>query len=160
MAGVGKTTVGKELAKLLDYKFVDVDSLIEKNSGLTIQGIIDNNGDKELLRLEQEQIINLDFSMPTIVSPGGSAVYSEKAMAFLKEKTIVVFLDAQFEDIARRVKDISGRGIIGLKQKSFREVFEERIPLYKKFADIIVLRKPGLNAKDTAKEIAKIVKKD
>jgi len=138
MAGVGKSTIGKTLAKRLSYTFIDVDSLIKKKTGMSLQALIDTRGDFALIRLEEEAVLGLELKGNSIISPGGSVVYSEKAMKFLKENSTIIFLDAPFRSIIKRIRNPRKRGLVGFKDRSLRELFEERLVLYRKYADITV----------------------
>lgn len=84
MAGAGKSTIGKALAKRLDYTFIDVDRLITDRTGMPLQVLIDKQGDSALLRFEEEAILGLGQVDNCIISPGGSVIYSEKSMVYLK----------------------------------------------------------------------------
>jgi len=138
MPGVGKSSIGKKLAKELGCSFIDTDKLIEKNTGLKLQTIIDKRGEKEFLIIEEKTILNLGNLHNSVISPGGSVIYSEKAMKFLKKISRIVFLYSTFEDIQKRLKNTETRGIVGLKNKDFKALFDERIHLYKRYADITI----------------------
>lgn len=140
MTGVGKSSVGKRLAKKLNYKFLDVDKIIEKRIKLKLQQIIDNFGDGKLLKIEEEVILRLGKLNNYIISPGGSAIYSTKAMEILKEKSVIVFLNTSFKNIERVIteQEKKTRGIIGLKKKSLKTLFNERLVLYRRYADVVV----------------------
>ncbi len=138
MSGVGKTRIGSLLSAKLSYRFIDIDAIIEKNSGKKLQELIDCLGDEEFLKMEENAILNITDTNSTVISPGGSAIYSEKAMKFLKSISTVVFLDASLDEIKTRTADFSERGIVGLKEKGLEGLFEERLPLYRKYADITV----------------------
>jgi shikimate kinase len=87
-------------------------------------------------------------------------IYSEKAMKFLKNNSLIIFLDAKIESIIKRIsKSKKERGIIGLKNKSIKEIFEERLPLYKKYANITINLSDKINIKKIANEISKLKKK-
>ena len=138
MPGVGKSFFGKKLAKRLGYQFLDVDKIIEKRVSLGLQEVIDKYGEKELLKIEEEAVLNLGHINNHVISPGGSIVYSKKAMLFLKEISRVVFLYSSLDDIEKHLLDLNTRGIVGLKEKSLKALYKERNILYKKYADIII----------------------
>ena len=138
MAGVGKSLIGKVLAKRLGYSFIDTDRIIEKNARMKLQAILDRYGKDRFLKLEERTVLNLTLKDRSVVSPGGSIVYSPKAMRFLKRHSVVVFLDAPFGSIDSWIADKTTRGIIGLKRKGLRDLYRERRPLYGKFADMTV----------------------
>jgi len=138
MPGVGKSVIGKELAKRLNYRFLDIDEIIEKKTKLKLQQIIDNFGDDKFLETEEKTILELGKFDNCIISPGGSVVYSAEAMKFLKKNSVVVFLDFSLKSIKNRISNFSTRGIVGLKKKGLEALFNERVTLYKKYADITV----------------------
>ncbi len=138
MAGAGKSTIGRALAKRLNYTFIDVDCLITEKTGMTLQALIDKQGDSALIKFEEEAILKLLKIEKCIISPGGSVVYSEKAMEHLKKVSKIVFLDASFRSIVKRIRNARNRGIVGLGDRSLRELFEERTILYKRYADFSI----------------------
>lgn len=138
MAGAGKSTIGRALARRLSYTFIDVDWLITEKTGMSLQALIDEQGDLALIRFEEEAILKLEQVNECIISPGGSVVYSEKAMEHLKKVSKIVFLDAPFRSIVKRIRNTRNRGIVGLRDRSLKELFEERVILYKKYADFSV----------------------
>ena len=138
MAGVGKSLLGKALAKKLGYGFVDVDRIIEEGLNLKLQQIIDRWGEDRFLKIEEKAVLALNRMDRTIISPGGSVVYSPRAMRFLKERSTIVFLNAPIESIENRIPNQSTRGIVGLKSKKLKELFHERAALYGKYADVTV----------------------
>ncbi len=155
MAGVGKSSVGKKLAKKLNYKFLDIDKIIEKRTKLRLQQIIDNFGEDRLLKIEEEMILGLGELNNCIISPGGSAIYSTKAMEALKKKSVIVFLNTPFKNIERVIteREKKTRGIVGLKKKSLKALFNERLVLYRKYADVVVEISERFNAKFIIKDI-------
>ena len=146
MSGVGKSLLGKELSKALKYSFIDIDKIIEKKYNSTIQKLIEEFGKKKFLKLEEKTVLEIDKTDNLVISPGGSVVYSEKAMNFLKTISKIVFLDAPLHEIKNRIPDFSKRGIVGL-ENGLEKLFDERHQLYKKYADITikVTEKFGLN---------------
>lgn len=138
MAGGGKSTVGKVLARHLGYKRIDTDNLIENETGKKLQSLIDENGDMALIDIEEGCILSLQLPDNCIISTGGSVVYSEKSMNYLKEHSTVVFLDVPFNTLEKRLSNIGSRGVVGLKDGSLNDIFLERYPLYQKYADITI----------------------
>jgi shikimate kinase len=102
MSGVGKSRIGKLLAEKLHYNFIDIDRVIEEANGKKLQELIDSLGDEKFLELEEKAILCMKNTIYTIISPGGSAIYSEKAMKRLKSISTIVFLNASLEEIKRR----------------------------------------------------------
>lgn len=138
MAGAGKSTIGRALAQRLNFTFIDVDCLITEKAGMTLQALIDKQGDSALIRFEEEAILKLEEVDECIISPGGSVVYSVKAMEHLKKVSKIVFLDTPFRSIIKRIRNTRNRGIVGLRDRSLKELFEERVILYKKYADFTI----------------------
>ncbi len=139
MPGVGKSTVGKTLSKKLQYAFVDTDTLIEaRYEGRPLYLLLEKMGEKTFLQLEEETLLALKLNDNTVLSPGGSIVYSLKAMTWLKTHSLVVFLRDTVERIQKRLVNLETRGIIGLEAKGLITLYNERLPLYEHYADITV----------------------
>ncbi|MFH0977998.1 MAG: shikimate kinase [Candidatus Woesearchaeota archaeon] len=138
MPGSGKSVLGKELARVLGYKFLDVDIIMEEKRKLKLQQILEKLGDEAFIRFEEQTILGLGKLKNCIISPGGSVVYSAKAMQFLKEKSTVIFLDCPLQGLKNRLTNASTRGIVGLKNKGLEALFKERIALYRKYVDITI----------------------
>ena len=138
MPGAGKSFIGKKLAKKIKYKFIDIDERIKKKTKLSLQYIINNLGEDKFLDIEEKTILELGDFNNCIISPGGSVIYLPKAMKFLKKNSIIVFLDVSFEIIKKRITNQETRAIIGLKKKTLKTIFNERLILYKKYADITI----------------------
>ena len=137
MPGAGKTTIAKLLATKLNLEFIDSDHLIEKRNDQSIQNILDSEGHAEL-RLKEEEII-LSCSLDnTILATGGSAVYSDKAMSYLNNNSVVVYLDIPINLVMQRVGDYSNRGFAEPNGKSPQDVFNQRTVLYKKWCHLII----------------------
>jgi len=160
MAGAGKTSIGKELANKMkaktkfSYKLIDTDELIEKKEGMKLQQIIDTRGDNEFLKLEEKTILKLGSKINnSIIAPGGSVVYCPEAMTFLKQNSEVVFLDSDLAPLLKRVKNKEERGIVGLKEKSFEQLFKERLIMYRRYADLSIRMSENPTAGRIANEI-------
>ena len=156
MAGAGKSTIGRVLAKQLDYTFIDVDRLIKEHTGMPLQALIDMQGDLALIKFEEEAILRLNQVDSCVISPGGSVVYSEKAMQHLKEISKIIFLNAPFRSIVRRLPNARKRGIVGLRDRSLKELFEERIVLYQKYADFSIKLKGKESIQETVRKIIEL----
>ncbi len=153
MAGSGKSTVGSILARNLGFRFVDLDKYIREKDGLTIQEIIDTMGEAELLRIEAQRMQEIDLKH-IVISPGGSIIYESGAMDYLKDKAVIIYLDQTFDSIQKRIRNASTRGIVGLKDKSLKEIYDERQPLYARYADITV-KPEGKALSEIVEEIKK-----
>jgi len=157
MPGAGKSTVGVLLAKLTCRSFVDTDVLIQTLQGRPLQDIVDREGHLALRAIEEQVILQFDCRT-CVIATGGSAVYSPAAMAHLKQHGTVVFLDAGLPTLEARVRDIATRGLAKRPDQSFRDLFEERTPLYRQYADIII-NCDGLNHEAVCARITEALKK-
>ncbi|NQT72265.1 MAG: shikimate kinase, partial [Chloroflexi bacterium] len=133
----GKSTVGVILAKLLSYGFVDTDVLIQTSQKCSLQEIVDRDGHVVLRKVEEDILLNID-TQNHVIATGGSAVYSNRAMAHLTSIGIVVFLEVDLASLEMRIQNIGTRGIAKRPEQSLADLFGEREPLYKKFADVTV----------------------
>lgn len=137
MPGSGKSTVGVILAKKTSRDFVDTDLLIQKSQERKLQDIVDNDGYAALRDIEESVLLDLCVRNH-VIATGGSAVYSDQAMAHLKSEGLVIFLDVDLETLESRIPDFSTRGIARRPEQSFSQLFDERIDLYTKHADITI----------------------
>ncbi len=135
MPGSGKSTIGIALANALRWPFIDTDRLIEKTCGKNLQDIVDQDGYMHLRDIEAKAISNLDVH-GHVIATGGSAIYSSRAMQHLGSIASVIFIDVPIEIIAQRIDNFSSRGLARQKNQSLRDLYEERYPLYIKYADI------------------------
>jgi shikimate kinase len=135
LPSAGKSTVGVILAKTLGMNFIDTDIVIQENAGRLLQEIIDEEGSLAFLEMEEKTILSLD-GYHAVIATRGSVVFSERAMEHLKSDGIVLYLDISFEDMVRRLDNITTRGIVLDKGQSLRDMYNQRIPLYEKYADI------------------------
>jgi len=137
MSGVGKSTIGRKIASDLGYKFIDVDKIIENKEGVNLQTILDKIGDSEFIKLEEQSVLGLSFVKNTIISPGGSVIYSDRALNYLKSISTIIYLEISLKEIEKRLSSSKElRGIVGLKQKTLAELYNERIALYEKYTDV------------------------
>jgi len=137
MPGAGKSTIGVQLAKHMGLHFIDTDLIIQSEQGRQLQSILDSEGYLALRRIEEEVLLRLT-AKNTLISTGGSAVYSDKGMRHLKVQGVVVYLEVGLASLLKRVNDESTRGIARPEGQTFNNVYDERTPLYKKYADIII----------------------
>ena len=145
MAGAGKTSVGKELARTLGFSFIDSDALIEKQHGKSLQNILDDEGYIKLREIENIALKSIQFNK-TILSTGGSAVYSDEAMEHIQQNSKVIFLEVPFSQILERVPSFLDRGFAKAPNQSVKDAFVERQELYKKYSDSVVSNTKDLNS--------------
>ena len=135
MPAVGKSTIGVLLAKTLILSFTDTDLLIQEKYKKSLCDIINDNGTKAFLNIEEDVILNSDFHN-SVIATGGSAVYGENAMKKLKASGKVIYLDLSLEEIRKRIGDIKSRGVVLTKGTTLEDIFNDRKALYEKYADI------------------------
>ena len=151
MAGAGKSTVGRELANILNFRLIDSDVLIEEQHGKSLQKILDDEGYIRLREIENSVLKNLHFK-EIILSTCGSAVYSDEAMKHIQQNSKVIFLDVSFSEILERVPSFYDRGFAKAPSQSIEDAFEERQELYNKYSHHIVS-----NTEDLHSCVSKIV---
>ena len=135
MPGAGKSTVGVVLAKNLGRRFLDSDLVIQEKTGMLLHEIISEEGLEGFLAIENE----VNKSLPqngSVVATGGSVVYGAEAMEHLKETGTVVYLKLSFAEIESRLGDLKKRGVALKEGQTLRDLYEERVPLYEKYADL------------------------
>ncbi len=147
MPGVGKSTVGVILAKVLGYQFLDADLLIQEQKGKLLKDIIAEVGTDGFIQVENRVNASIDCTK-TIIATGGSVIYGQEAMEHLKEIGTVVYLEVPFSELEKRLSDIKGRGVVLKDGQTLYDLFMERTPLYEKYADIRVSEE-GLGVEET-----------
>lgn len=157
MPAVGKSTVGVVVAKRLGYEFVDTDLLIQKQENRLLKEIIAQEGNDGFLAIENQ--VNRDLQVErTVVSPGGSVVYCEEAMEHYKEIGSVVYLKASYQEINRRIKNAKKRGVVLKEGQTLKDLYEERVKLFEKYADYTVCE-DGLGLTETIERVLEIFDK-
>lgn len=137
MPGAGKSTVGVLLAKRISRDFLDTDILIQAVQGRPLQEIVDTDGYMELRKIEEATLLGLSVRNH-VIATGGSAAYSAAAMAHLRSTGTTVFLDVDITVLQSRVRDFATRGLAKRADQTFADLFAERLPLYRKYADITI----------------------
>ena len=137
MPGCGKSTVGVVLAKALGMDFIDSDLVIQKEMGAKLSQLIDQYGDAGFREIENRINAALDAEN-SIIATGGSVVYGEDAMCHLKDIGTVVYLKLSYEAIECRLGDLHARRLTIQPGWTLRDLYNERVPLYEKWADVTV----------------------
>ena len=135
MPGAGKSTIGVLLAKLLGFNFIDSDLVIQVRHKATLQQILDREGHKHLRSLEEAVLLDINLQH-CLLATGGSAVYSKAGMKRLADAGPVLFIDVPLDELMARIDNEADRGIARKPGQSFAEVYRERLPLYRRYADI------------------------
>lgn len=137
MPACGKSITGVVLAKTMRKSFTDTDLLIQEREERPLQEIINESGNDYFRKVEESVLKTLDISN-SVISTGGSAIYYPAAMAHLKENGIVVYLKVSLGTIEQRLNNIKTRGVTMKKGDTIASLYEERIPLYEKYADVTI----------------------
>ncbi|MFW5730502.1 MAG: homoserine kinase [Desulfonatronovibrionaceae bacterium] len=148
MPGSGKSTIGRLVSRATGRAWVDTDYLLEAWWGMPLQALRDSLGLQGFRQAEEKMILSLKFYM-TVISTGGSAVYSPAAMERLQIMGRVVFLRAGLETITQRLADTSARGLASRSGQTVQDIYRERMPLYQQYAGLSVAtddRSPDLCA--------------
>lgn len=158
MPACGKSTLGVVLAKTLGMRFVDTDLLIQEVENRKLQEIIDEQGMEEFLRIE-ERVLSGVQTENSIISTGGSAVYSDKAMKHLKSIGDVVYIKLSLNEVERRLNNIKTRGIAMKQGETLADLYNMRVPLYEKYADITI-ETEGMGIEESIEILVKKLKGD
>lgn len=137
MPGVGKSTVGVVLAKVLGYQFIDADLLIQKKMNMILSEIIKKEGTDGFMKIENDVNASIDTDR-TVIATGGSVVYCEEAMEHLKSIGTVIYLRLSLESLSKRLGNLVGRGVVLKKGQTLEHLYKERTPLYEKYADLTI----------------------
>ena len=137
MPSCGKSTIGVVLAKAMGYRFVDSDLVIQDRTGKLLHEIIEKEGLEAFNRIENDVNMSLDYHK-AVIATGGSVVYGKEAMEHLKDIATVIYIKLPYDTLQDRIGDLNERGVSIKEGMTFKELYEERVPLYEKYADITV----------------------
>lgn len=137
MPGAGKSTVGVVLAKRLGFQFIDSDLVIQKKEGRLLHQLIEAHGIEGFLEIENQINASLDVSL-AVIATGGSAVYGKEAMEHFGGMGSIVYLQLSYASVEMRLGDLNERGVAVREGQSLKDLYQERIPLYEKYADITI----------------------
>ena len=155
MMGSGKSAIGKILAHRLDYKFIDVDKVIEIDAGKTIKKIFEEDGEEYFRDLEERITTNILKHKETIVSLGGGAIINNKIRSSIKKNSYNVYLNVNVDILTKRLQNSKTRPLIYKKnlKKELSNLISIREKFYRK-ADLIIK-----NEKSAIETITNILKK-
>jgi len=158
--GVGKTTIGRQLARLLKYEFVDSDREIEERTGATIAWIFDVEGEEGFRQREMAMIDDLTLHEAIVLGTGGGAVIKPENRAHLKQRGIVIYLKADLNELLKRTAHDKNRPLLQTDdpRRKLASLIEQREPWYTEVADI-VFDTQRKNAKASAVALHKLLKK-
>ncbi len=157
MPAVGKSTVGIVVAKRLGMRFVDADLLIQEQEKKLLREIIADVGEEGFLKIENQ--VNAEVQAEnSVISPGGSVVYCEEAMRHYKEIGTIVYLKVSYQTIKRRIRNPKKRGVVLREGQSLRDLYNERVPYFEKYADITVCE-DGCRIEETIENVINAVER-
>lgn len=155
MPAVGKSTVGVVIAKRLGFDFIDTDLLIQKQENRLLRDIIAEQGVDGFLKIENQ--VNRDLEAEqAVISPGGSVVYCEEAMEHFKEIGTIIYLKTSFKTIKERLKNPKKRGVTMREGQTLQDVYNERVCLFEKYADITI-EEDGLSLEETIEKVQEVL---
>jgi shikimate kinase len=137
MPGVGKSTLGVVLAKVLGYEFLDSDLLIQKQEKKKLYEIIAECGIDGFQKIENRVNASIDTDN-SVIATGGSVVYCKDAMEHLKSIGKVVYLKISLQTLHKRLGNLEKRGVVLKDGQTLADLYKERIPLYEKYADLVI----------------------
>jgi len=152
MPGAGKSTLGVVLAKAMGFDFVDTDLIIQSEQNEKLYRIIEKKGIEEFIRIENETVSSLKAEN-SVIATGGSVIFGKEAMKNLKNLGTVIYLQVNVKEIEKRLSNIKTRGIVMKSGETVKKIYDERTPLYKKYADITV----NCDGMDLEKTVEKII---
>lgn len=158
MPGAGKSTVGVVLAKRLGYAFLDSDLVIQSREGRLLHEIITDKGVEGFWQVEEAANVSIEAER-TVIATGGSVIYGSRAMEHLKQLGTVVYLKLSLKAVAERLGDLGERGVTLREGQDLAALYEERIPMYERYADI-TLDCENLSIREIVAAIAKLTAGD
>lgn len=157
MPGSGKSTIGVVLAKLLGCEFLDSDIEIQKREKRRLSEIIEEEGTDRFLEIENEVNGSLNPEC-TVIATGGSAVYGQSAMEHFGQIGTIVYLKLDYQDLKKRLGDLTKRGVVLKDGQTLFDLYNERIPLYEKYADVTI-NENNMDIQQVALAIQKVLEK-
>lgn len=137
MPAAGKSTIGVILAKEMNYHFVDSDLVIQEREDRLLRDIIAQDGLDRFIEIEDEANYSIEADK-SIIATGGSVVYCKKAMERFFRECVIVYLKLDYETVEERIGDTTERGVVLKENQTLKDLYEERCPLYEKYAHVVV----------------------
>ena len=134
MPSSGKSTIGRRLSEELEMGFIDTDSVIRQAENRELKEIVNTDGLQKFLDIQESAVLGIKATNH-VIATGGGVVYGTASMQHLKSGGIIIYLENGFEEIENRIAE--GRRFARQQGQSLRDIYNERVPLYEKYADII-----------------------
>lgn len=140
MPGSGKSSVGRQLARRLNWAFTDADTEIERQIGCTIRAYFEQHGEAAFRDVEQAVLARLLSAERLVLATGGGAVVREASRRLLASGAVVVYLRSTPEELMRRLRHDTQRPLLQVNDplRRLRELFEQRDPLYRECARFVI----------------------
>lgn len=133
----GKSTIGVMLANKLGMDFIDVDIIIQEQTGKLLKEIIAEQGTEGFIKIEGDIAASIEAEN-SVIAPGGSICYEDWAMEHLKAISTVVYLRISYEEMEKRIGDFVDRGVAIPDGYTLKDLYDERVKLYEQYADVII----------------------
>lgn len=155
MPSSGKSTIGVLLAKRLGYSFLDVDIVIQEKEKRLLKEIIADEGLDGFLEVENR--INAEVEAHrSVIAPGGSVIYGKEAMEHYRQISQIVYLKLNYQEVERRIGNVVDRGVALKDGMTLRDLYDERVPYYEKYADITI-DETGKTPGETVDELRAVI---
>lgn len=158
--GTGKSTVSRELKKMLSMECMEMDDMIVERQGMPISEIFEKHGEDYFRDIESGLLVELKEKNNVIVSCGGGVVVRRENIGHMKDSGTVVLLSATPQTVYERVKNNTGRPILNgnMNVEYIAELMEKRREKYEKAADIVIVT-DGKSTKEVCREIVDALEK-
>ena len=158
--GVGKSTIGKWLAKQLRYEFLDTDIELQKQTGADIPWIFEIEGEQGFRTRETGILSQLSQQENTVIATGGGIVLNQENRKIMVSTGLVIYLQASIELLLERTRFSRNRPLLEVvdRRAKFESLIKQRDPLYRRTADLIVRTKRGSPKRMAGKLIKEIGK--
>lgn len=137
MPGCGKSTAGVLVAKALNLDFIDTDLMLQRKENMTLSEILKTKGKDYFIKAENELLLSLNVEK-TVIATGGSSCYCDEGMTHLTENGTVIYIKEDIKILNERIPELLDRGVVHDVDQDMSAIFEERGPLYEKYAEITV----------------------
>lgn len=158
--GAGKTFTGRELARIMGMRFIDMDEIIVKKAGMSINEIFSRYGEERFRDIETEVLKEISDKDGMVVGCGGGVIVKDRNLPLLKKAGIVIFLKASPEVIYERVKDDNSRPLLNVDDpiRRIKELLARRMDRYLNVAEITI-DTDGKTPLEVAEEIKQVLEK-
>ncbi|MDI9498121.1 MAG: shikimate kinase [Bacillota bacterium] len=155
MPGSGKSSLGRRLARQIGFGFIDSDTVLAAREGQTVAQLLAACSTGDFIERESAAVRSIRVRR-SIIATGGSVVYCPRAMAHLARLGTIVYLDVPLGILRQRVGDLAERGVVSRTGGGLGEIFAERTPLYRRWADF-TWRVPRVGRREAAERLAALL---